>query len=69
MKRLRIEGFFIPDHLERGKELIAQLDAWRVAGKLASRFDETEGLENTLVAYARMLSGQALGKVLVEIRA
>ncbi len=67
MRRLRIEGFFIPDHLERGPELIAQLDAWRRAGTLASRFDETIGLENTLEAYTRMLSGKAFGKALVEV--
>lgn len=67
MRRLRIEGFFIPDFLHRGAEFMPVLRQWLDEGKLAMRFDETEGLENVLVAYDRMLSGKATGKVIVKV--
>lgn len=67
MRRLRIEGFFIPDFLHRGAEFLPTLRRWVDEGRLAVNLDETEGLENTLVAYDRMLSGKAVGKVIVKV--
>lgn len=67
MRRLRIEGFFIPDFLERGAEFMPQLREWLDAGKLSDRFDETVGLENVLTAYERMLTGKNIGKVVVRL--
>ena len=67
MRRLRIEGFFIPDFLHRGAEFLPQLREWHDAGKLMMRFDETTGLENVLAAYDRMLSGGNIGKVIVRV--
>jgi NADPH-dependent curcumin reductase CurA len=67
MRRLRIEGFFIPDFLHRGAEFLPQLRAWHEAGALVMRFDETAGLENVLTAYTRMLGGGTLGKTIVAI--
>lgn len=67
MRRLRIEGFFIPDFLHRGAEFLPTLRAWVDAGKLTVNLDETQGLENTLVAYDRMLSGKTIGKVIVKV--
>jgi len=67
MRRLRIEGFFIPDFLHRGAEFLPQLRAWHDAGKLAMRFDESEGIDNVLVAYGRMMSGANIGKVIVRL--
>lgn len=68
MKRLRIEGFFLPDAFHRGAEFLSQLSEWYQAGKLVMRFDQSEGLENTLTAYAGMLTGRNTGKVLVKLR-
>lgn len=67
MRRLRVEGFFIPDFLERGAEFLPQLRAWHDAGKLVTRFDEFAGIEKTLDAYAHMLSGGNIGKVVVKV--
>lgn len=67
MRRLRVEGFFIPDFLERGAEFMPQLREWLDAGKLTMRFDETQGIENVLTAYERMLTGKNIGKVLVKL--
>lgn len=67
MRRLRIEGFFIPDFLERGAEFMPQLRAWHEEGKLSAEFDETVGIENVLVAYERMLTGKNTGKAIVKL--
>jgi NADPH-dependent curcumin reductase CurA len=69
MRRLRIEGFFIPDFLHRGAEFLPQLRAWHDSGQLAVRFDESRGIENVLVAYERMLTGKNIGKVVVKLGA
>lgn len=67
MRRLRIEGFFIPDFLERAGEFMPRLRGWHDVGKLTSRFDETQGIENVLTAYERMLTGRNIGKVVVRL--
>ncbi|MFM2370328.1 MAG: hypothetical protein RIS85_50 [Pseudomonadota bacterium] len=67
MRRLRIEGFFIPDFLHRGAEFLPTLREWVDAGTLTVNLDETTGLDNVLVAYDRMLSGKAVGKVIVKV--
>jgi len=67
MRRLRVEGFFIPDFLERGAEFMPQLREWLDQGKLAMRFEETVGLENVLEAYRGMLTGRNIGKAIVRL--
>lgn len=68
MRRLRIEGFLLPDVPERGPEYYETMKRWYKEGKITLPFDVTEGLENTLVAYGRMLMGKNTGKVLVDLR-
>ncbi|WP_340316045.1 NADP-dependent oxidoreductase [Rhizorhabdus argentea] len=67
MRRLRIEGFFIPDFLQRGAEFMPRLQQWLHEGRLATRFAEYAGIENTLEAYGAMLAGRHIGKVLVRL--
>ena len=67
MRRLKIEGFFIPDFLHRGAEFVPVLRKWLDSGKLAVPFDQTQGLEHALNAYRRMLTGANIGKVLVAL--
>jgi hypothetical protein len=67
MKRLRIEGFFLPDFFGQTERFLPPLRAWLEEGRLAMRLDETQGLENVLKAYARMLNGGAIGKVVVKV--
>jgi NADPH-dependent curcumin reductase CurA len=69
MRRLRIEGFFIPDFLHRGAEFLPTLRGWLDSGALKMRFAETVGLENVLDAYAGMLTGKSIGKVVVHVGA
>ncbi len=67
MRRLRIEGFLLPDVPERGPEYYETMKRWYQAGKITLPFDVTEGLENVLTAYERMMTGKNTGKVLVDL--
>jgi NADPH-dependent curcumin reductase CurA len=68
MRRLTVAGFFLPDFLDRAAGYTPVLRRWHEEGRLTTRFDETAGLANTLVAYERMLSGRNIGKVIVDVR-
>jgi len=67
MRRLRIEGFFSPDFMHEGPALTRRLRAWTEAGELVMPYDVTQGLENTLGAYAKLFTGGNIGKVIVEL--
>ncbi len=65
--RARMEGFVIIDYLHRTDEAIAELGAWTAAGKLRSRLDIVDGLENFPAALRRVYSGANFGKQLVRL--
>ncbi|RNJ64109.1 MAG: NADP-dependent oxidoreductase [Porphyrobacter sp. IPPAS B-1204] len=69
MRRLRIEGFFSPDFMHHGPALTARLRELHEAGALTMPYDVTQGLENTLTAYAKLFTGGNIGKVIVELDA
>jgi NADPH-dependent curcumin reductase CurA len=68
MRRLRIEGFFSPDFMHEGPALTQRLRDWTEAGELVMPYDVTQGLENTLAAYAKLFTGANIGKVMVELQ-
>ncbi|MEO8669684.1 MAG: NADP-dependent oxidoreductase [Tahibacter sp.] len=65
--RARMEGFVIIDYLDRSAEAIAELGAWTAAGKIKSRLDIVEGLDNFPEALRRVYSGANFGKQLVKV--
>ena len=67
MRRLRVEGFFSPDFMHEGPALTERLRGWHEAGALVMPYDVTQGLENTLAAYAKLFTGGNIGKVIVEL--
>jgi NADPH-dependent curcumin reductase CurA len=66
-RRLQVTGFFAPDFAHRGPELTARLRGWLDEDRLVMPFAETQGLENVLEAYAGLLTGAHIGKVLVRL--
>lgn len=67
-RRLQVTGFFSPDFADRGPELTARLRRWVDEGALTMPFAVTDGLDNLLEAYAGMLTGAHIGKVVVRVR-
>ncbi|AUW58927.1 NADP-dependent oxidoreductase [Sphingobium sp. SCG-1] len=67
MKRLTVAGFFSPDFYHRGEEINRLTGPWLENGRVKMAFDVTQGLENTLVAYAKMFTGGNFGKTMVKL--
>ena len=67
MKRLTVQGFFSPDFMDQGPRLSGILREMMEAGNLIMPFNETQGLENMLTAYAKLFSGQNIGKVVLKL--
>jgi len=65
--RARMEGFVIIDYLDRAEEAIDALGAMTLQGKMKSRIDLVEGLENFPEALRRVLSGRNFGKQLLKV--
>jgi NADPH-dependent curcumin reductase len=65
--RARMEGFVIIDYLQRSEEAIADLAAWTAQGRIRSRLDVVEGLENFPAALRRVYEGRNFGKQLVKV--
>lgn len=67
MRRLRVQGFVILDHLERYAEYQQTLAQWMLEGKLKYRLHIEDGLENAVTALKLLYTGGNHGKVMVRI--
>jgi NADPH-dependent curcumin reductase CurA len=67
VKRFKMEGFIVSDHLELWPQAIGELASLAAAGKLTWRETIREGLENAPQALIDLLHGQNLGKMLVKV--
>jgi NADPH-dependent curcumin reductase CurA len=65
--RARMEGFVVIDYVERTDEFVAGMAQVAATGKLTSRIDELDGLENYAKAVRRVLAGKNFGKQLLKI--
>jgi hypothetical protein len=62
-----MEGFLVLDYAARFPEAIAKMSEWKRAGKLKSRVDVVDGIENTPAAFQRLFTGGNTGKLLVRV--
>jgi NADPH-dependent curcumin reductase CurA len=67
VKRIKVEGFIISDHLDLWPKAIGELAALAAARKLIWRETIREGLENAPQALVDLLHGQNFGKMLVKV--
>ncbi|MDH2132857.1 NADP-dependent oxidoreductase [Sphingobium yanoikuyae] len=67
VKRARMEGFVIFDHLDRYAEATAQLRTWIAQGHLTWREDILEGIEACPDALAGLYRGENDGKRLIRL--
>jgi NADPH-dependent curcumin reductase CurA len=66
-RRGRMEGFIVFDYATRFPEAIGALAAWLAEGKLKQKEDVAIGLENAPRTFARLFTGDNLGKQLLTI--
>lgn len=69
MRRLRMEGFVILDHLDRYPEFQGKLAGWMREGRIKHRLHVVDGLENAASALTLLYSGGNTGKLMVRVGA
>jgi NADPH-dependent curcumin reductase CurA len=67
VRRARIEGFVVFDHMARYEEAVAQLAAWIREGRLNYLEDILDGIEACPDALAGLYRGENLGKRLIRL--
>ena len=67
IKRFKMEGFIVSDHMDLWPQAIGELAALAAAKKLTWRETVRDGLENAPQALIDLLHGQNFGKMLVKI--
>src|SRR5579871_1840877 len=67
VKRFKMEGFIVSDHLDLWPQAIGELVSLAAAGKLTWRETIREGLENAPLALVDLLHGKNFGKMLVRV--
>jgi len=67
VRRARMEGFVIFDHVDRYAEATAQLQAWIAQGRLTWREDILDGIEACPDALAGLYRGENDGKRLIRL--
>jgi NADPH-dependent curcumin reductase len=67
LKRARLEGLIVLDHLDRADVAISQLSQWYKEGRLRYRVEVVEGLENAPTAINKLFDGSHKGKLIVKV--
>jgi len=67
-KRLRIEGFIIPDYWERYPQFVEKVRGYLKEGKIVYVEDIADGLENAPAALVGLFEGKNIGKQVVRIQ-
>ena len=67
VRRIRMEGFIVSDHMDLWPKAIGELAALAAARKLVWRETIRDGLENAPQALVDLLQGQNFGKMLVRV--
>ncbi len=67
VKRFKIEGFIVSDHLNLWPQAIGELAGHIAAGRLKWRETIRDGIENAPQALVDLLHGQNFGKMLIRV--
>jgi len=67
VKRIRIEGFIVSDHLDLWPQAISELVGHAASGRLKWRETIRDGLENAPQALVDLLHGENFGKMLIRV--
>jgi NADPH-dependent curcumin reductase CurA len=67
VKRARMEGFIVLDHLDQAEKASADLIRWHLADRLKYRLDVVHGLEKAPAAVNRLFDGTNAGKLVVRV--
>ena len=66
VNRATMQGMVVLDYAKRYKEAAVQMGEWMYAGKLHSREDVYEGIENFYETFQRLFTGDKMGEISFE---
>ncbi len=66
VSRARMEGFIVFDYADRYPEAIAAMGAWLAAGKLKSKEQIEDGIENFPAVLLKLFEGGNFGKLILR---
>jgi NADPH-dependent curcumin reductase len=67
VNRARMEGMVVFDYASRYPQAIADIAGWMAAGKLKSREDIVDGLENFPDTLLKLFNGENFGKLALKV--
>ena len=67
VNRARMEGFIVFDYADRYLEALMALGGWLAQGKLHYRETVVEGIETFAETFARLFTGEKLGKLVLKV--
>lgn len=67
--RLKFQGYIISDHWDGFPDFLRRMTPLVAAGKIKTREDVVDGLENTVPAFIGLLEGRNFGKLVVRVAA
>ena len=67
VSRARMEGMVVFDYVKDYGTAAMQMGMWMAQGKLKSREDIYEGIENFHETFLRLFSGQKMGKLVLKV--
>jgi NADPH-dependent curcumin reductase CurA len=65
--RARMEGFLVMDYTKDFPKAAMEMAGWMIEGKLKSKEDIYEGIENFHETFLRLFSGKKLGKLVLKV--
>jgi NADPH-dependent curcumin reductase CurA len=67
VNRARMEGMVVFDYASRYPQAVHDIAGWIAAGKLKSREDIVDGLENFPETLLKLFSGENFGKLVLKV--
>ncbi len=67
VKRATMKGMLVTDFIDRYPQAAREMAGWMAAGKLKSREDIVEGLQNFPEALLRLFTGENFGKLILKV--
>jgi NADPH-dependent curcumin reductase CurA len=66
-KRVRLQGFFVLDHLSHRAEFVEKMNGWIRSGDVTYRETVEVGIERAPAAFLKLFTGESVGKMLVKL--
>lgn len=67
VRRIKMQGFIVSDHLDRVPDFVRDVSGWLAEGKIVYREDVVAGLENAPEAFLGLFKGANFGKLIVKV--